>query len=335
RRLELLQIGLENARRYGDDKDIANAERELVVLKELISQRQKADKKRFGSGSFAKPTIVPAKETAEQRKLRSEAEKAAKDAARANAAEARAIEQVIAALQLEYDNLSRTQVQQRIYNELKRAGIDANSDAGKSIADMVTMIDAENAALERAEDQMELLARSREDNLEIAGALFDEGIRIGEAFEQGADKGRKALQELGREILITLARAAILGQNPVNAFFGTGPRLQTFALGGISNKPAIFGDGPTAEAAVPLPDGRSIPVKWVDPGPVQMNGQSQNMHITLGISSDANGNLLPFVEKISQRNAATAMRNASPAIINQSVAATQRSFSTQPGRFRQ
>ncbi|OJF92660.1 hypothetical protein AX761_20890 [Rhizobium sp. 58] len=33
-----------------------------------------------------------------------------------------------------------------------------------------------------------------------------------------------------------------------------------FANGGISDKPAIFGEGPMVEAAVPLPNGRSIPV---------------------------------------------------------------------------
>lgn len=35
---------------------------------------------------------------------------------------------------------------------------------------------------------------------------------------------------------------------------------QTYAKGGISNVPAIFGEAGTAEAAVPLPDGRRIPV---------------------------------------------------------------------------
>jgi hypothetical protein len=44
-------------------------------------------------------------------------------------------------------------------------------------------------------------------------------------------------------------------------FTGTGPGWdQLFADGGVTNRPAIFGEaGP--EAAVPLPDGRSIPVK--------------------------------------------------------------------------
>ncbi len=42
-----------------------------------------------------------------------------------------------------------------------------------------------------------------------------------------------------------------------------GPRsLKRFASGGVSNKAAIFGEGGGSEAAVPLPDGRSIPVRF-------------------------------------------------------------------------
>ncbi len=48
--------------------------------------------------------------------------------------------------------------------------------------------------------------------------------------------------------------------------------LRGHARGGISSVPAIFGEaGP--EAAVPLPDGRSIPVKWTG-GPYSMPAQS-------------------------------------------------------------
>jgi hypothetical protein len=45
---------------------------------------------------------------------------------------------------------------------------------------------------------------------------------------------------------------------------GNGPLpLKRYASGGIANSPqlAMFGEGSTPEAYVPLPDGRSIPVK--------------------------------------------------------------------------
>jgi hypothetical protein len=53
----------------------------------------------------------------------------------------------------------------------------------------------------------------------------------------------------------TLSRYAMGGIEP--SFV---PPLKHFAMGGISDSPAIFGEGPMPEAAVPLPDGRTIPV---------------------------------------------------------------------------
>ncbi|SDP92523.1 hypothetical protein SAMN05428967_4474 [Phyllobacterium sp. YR620] len=56
-----------------------------------------------------------------------------------------------------------------------------------------------------------------------------------------------------------------------------GGGLTGFAMGGISDVPAIFGEGKYAEAAVPLPDGRSIPVTLSggDGGPQSTSGTIQ------------------------------------------------------------
>ncbi|QWY83306.1 tail tape measure protein [Rhizobium phage RHph_X2_25] len=97
--------------------------------------------------------------------------------------------------------------------------------------------------------------------------------------------------------------------------------LKRFARGGVSRSAAIFGEaGP--EAAVPLPDGRSIPVKFQTPSiPKRNSAGQQAVHVTVGVSADSNGNLLPFVEEVSQRTVAT----AAPKIVataNQNVVPT-------------
>lgn len=64
---------------------------------------------------------------------------------------------------------------------------------------------------------------------------------------------------------------------------------QQYARGGISNVPAIFGEaGP--EAAVPLPDGRSIPVKWTG-GPYQQAGMmsTMSMPVTVNVHNEVGG----------------------------------------------
>ncbi|OKP79766.1 hypothetical protein BTE77_06660 [Ensifer adhaerens] len=82
--------------------------------------------------------------------------------------------------------------------------------------------------------------------------------------------------------------------------------LKTFARGGVSRTAAIFGEaGP--EAAVPLPDGRNIPVKLMEPRvPRAQGGGQQAVHVTVGVAADNNGNLLPFVQEVSQQTVSTA-----------------------------
>lgn len=90
-----------------------------------------------------------------------------------------------------------------------------------------------------------------------------------------------------------------------------GRPIRTFARGGVSNRAAIFGEaGP--EAAVPLPDGRSIPVKFQTPAIPKKGGMGQqNVHVTVGVSADSNGNLMPFVETVSQGQ----VQKAAPKIV--------------------
>ena len=72
-----------------------------------------------------------------------------------------------------------------------------------------------------------------------------------------------------------------------------GKPMQTFARGGVSRTAAIFGEaGP--EAAVPLPDGRSIPVKFVGaPGPVSSSVvQGRPSQVLLSLSPDLEARIL-------------------------------------------
>ena len=93
---------------------------------------------------------------------------------------------------------------------------------------------------------------------------------------QFADFARSVLADLSR-ILIRFAmfqalKATVSPASALGKFFGfadggimtaNGPlALKRYAAGGIANSPqlAMFGEGSTPEAYVPLPDGRTIPV---------------------------------------------------------------------------
>lgn len=83
--------------------------------------------------------------------------------------------------------------------------------------------------------------------------------------------------------------------------------LKRFARGGVSRSAAIFGEaGP--EAAVPLPDGRSIPVKFQTPAIPKSSKSAGNQatQVQVGVSVDDEGKLQAYVKKVSQQEVATA-----------------------------
>lgn len=84
-----------------------------------------------------------------------------------------------------------------------------------------------------------------------------------------APRGTKSMHEEGLAVDIDgsrdpLVQKALINQGLKNVAVPGEPwHWQKFALGGIADRPSIFGEaGP--EAAVPLPDGRSIPVTMND-----------------------------------------------------------------------
>lgn len=61
-----------------------------------------------------------------------------------------------------------------------------------------------------------------------------------------------------------------------------------------------------------LPDGRRIPVELRAPrSDYGGRGSGGNVHVTVGVSADRNGNLTPFVESVAESK----IRKAAPSIL--------------------
>lgn len=144
--------------------------------------------------------------------------------------------------------------------------------------------------LQEVEDKVTSLAET------ISSTLADSLTNIAETLLTGGDAAAAFANEM-KNLGLQLLRSglnSLFGNmlNPVAGAFGGGGYVPgfgsygTFAEGGISNVPAIFGEsGP--EAAVPLPDGRRIPVELRGAG-----GMVNNYYI------DAKGAELGVEEKI-------------------------------------
>ncbi len=209
-------------------------------------------------GTSSKPTIVPTApdHAAEQ--------------------QAKRIKDVTDALRQQLSILGMTDREAEISNNLSRAKVTAGSAEGKTIAELTGELYDQKKAIEAVNSATAFLAQTGEN-----------------AFE-GLIDGTKSWQDTLGDTVKTLEKAvlqaALLGSGPLAGLFGTqsqtaggtggvlgsllgglfkpaqatgfipgitGPKL--FAKGGIASTPSIFGDA-GAEAAVPLPDGRSIPV---------------------------------------------------------------------------
>lgn len=86
-----------------------------------------------------------------------------------------------------------------------------------------------------------------------------------------------------------------------------GKPLKKFARGGVSREAAIFGEGPTAEAAVPLPDGRRIPVDLRTPN--LQSARPTNETVTVVLQDDS-GRMAEIADRRIQTSAGTIVRVA-------------------------
>ncbi|MDX0157843.1 tape measure protein [Sinorhizobium meliloti] len=235
--------------------------------------------------------------------------------------------------------------------------LNAAKNAGKEITpELAAQIDTLAAGYANASSAAEKLAATQ-DKVREQAEFF--GDAFYDAFSELIPKietGNKALDKFLNTLIEAVAQAAILGKGPFGAPGGGGsggllggllgaifpfakggiaahgrPQpLKRFARGGVSRSAAIFGEaGP--EAAVPLPDGRSIPVKFKTPAiPKRSSAGQQAVDVRVGVTVDDDGKLQAYVRRESN----AAVTTAAPRILsaaNQQAPAAVSSYQQQKG----
>lgn len=188
----------------------------------------------------------------------------------------------------------RSPIDQQIASDLKQAGIEMDSVAGQAYASFVRTTDQ----IGIAKDATKSFASGFISDI-LAGKSALEALTG--ALSKLADK----LLDMALDQAINLLFGNLLGITGGGLFGGglspfansgqlatsfAGGGLGLYAEGGISNKPAIFGEaGP--EAAVPLPDGRSIPVTLYNAGGGANDNERDGSVLRLDVNiSGARGN---------------------------------------------
>jgi hypothetical protein len=213
--------------------------------------------------------------------------------------------------------LEAWRMEQELLNEARKvgladdpaviAGIQATVEAWRDGTTAIAAMTEAQDLMRQSMDDLDSAARSALDSI-IDG--FMEGKDAGEIFGNVLKDLSKQLMKIGLNMMLG---SIFPGGGIISGLFGGGPKL--FAKGGISNKPAIFGEaGP--EAAVPLPDGRRIPVDLRMPSiPQAAVAQPQALTVTV-VSDDEK-----FSAYVTDK-AGRVVAQAAPSIVKTSVGAS-------------
>ncbi len=123
-------------------------------------------------------------------------------------------QKVIDALTEELEILGLSEEQQRVVQELRRAGVDAASAEGQAIIGLVGAITQEEAALKALADEHAAFA-------DAMNTLADYGIQAFDIWISGAEDMEEQLKRLGVQLLKLAAQALLLGEGPLAGLFGT------------------------------------------------------------------------------------------------------------------
>lgn len=215
--------------------------------------------------SNKKPTVLPDPE-ADARKKASDADKKRREKEAHDLAvrKAEAIKAVIEALALEEANLSRSNVQQRIANELKAAGTTADTKAGEQIIAKVQAISLEDQAMESAAYTAEQLAEKQQAFFDGISFLAETGVNAFDALIVQGQSLDDVLQNVLKSLVSATIQAAALGQGPLAGLFGT--QSSSGGLGGLFGM-LLGGLNPSTPASI-----------YHSGGTVGMGGLSRSVH---------------------------------------------------------
>jgi hypothetical protein len=199
---------------------------------------------------------------------------------------------VIEQLQFEAQQLGRTTEMQRVYNNLRAAGVTLDSADGQRIQALVM----HQATLEKLKDAQDAYNDSLMSMAELGVSAFDRMI-------SGGEKLTDILRDVAKQLASAATRALLLGQGPLSGLFGTagggggllGSLIPRSGGGPVSpNRAYQVGErGP--ELFVPQSAGKIVPNHAMRGGggmSVQIINQSSARVEPAGTGMDAKGN--PF-----------------------------------------
>ncbi|WP_105437510.1 tail tape measure protein [Neorhizobium sp. T25_13] len=301
----------------GYREELAKSNRERAIAAEL--EKILADASSHGVKLTREQASALAEESV-QRKERDDAAKksasASEKASTASERERERIKEIISELEKEIAVVWQSDEAKRALEASRMAGAEATDTERQRIIDLNEALHQQEEARQRVLDQLDFEKDLTRSALQDMKNALDDG-RV--TWEEMGDVALNVLDRISDKLMddvldsiFAVNKAAgsggggggIFGSLLGGLFSGGGgfpssPKspVGLFAKGGVSDKPSIFAEaGP--EAAVPLPDGRRIPV---DLG--NSSGGQMDVKVDVGVTVDEGGNLNAFVRNVSQQQA--------------------------------
>lgn len=235
--------------------------------------------------------------------------------------------------------VEKAKVAQELLAAAQEAGLTITPALKESILALATGYAAASVEADK-------LAESQQHTRDLAESFRDTAKSALRSFIDDLREGKSATEALGGALnqvadkFLEMGIDAIFGGGQTKDFglvgkllgfadggvasHGRSQPLKKYAGGGVSNTAAIFGEaGP--EAAVPLPDGRRIPVDLRVPKSGGRGGDAIAVSVSVGVQ---NGELIPLITTVSGQVAGRQIEQRTPAIVKQvapgAVATAQR-----------
>lgn len=296
---------LAEAKAYGESEAVKTR---AVTIEQLLSDAQRA-------GLEVTPERIKAIEAVSEAFAKASAEAAFLSKLQGAKEDAAALERELHLVGLTGAALEKARIEQELFNEAKRLGYALTPEREaeiKAIADRTAELKRQREVMEEVRDV------SRE---AMRGFIDDmvEGKSAAEALAGVLNKIADKLLEFG---INQALNAALGGGTGLNLFgfanggiasHGRPVSLPKFAGGGVARSASIFGEaGP--EAAVPLPDGRRIPVDLRMPEPVAAPGRAAASIVVAPVFNVENGTpegvdklrneIVPLIERVARTEVA-------------------------------
>ncbi len=243
------------------------------------------------------------------------------------------VEQSVVGASVEVE--ARAKASQDLLNAARRAGIPLTAELSAQIDQIAGLYAQEVLELENLqaaqERSNEAIQQFGDTSKEIFRGVLDDIKNGADAMDILTNAVDKLATSLSNRVLDGLFSGGIGGGGAggiIGSIFGFADggvakngrpqQLPRFAGGGVSRNAAIFGEGKLPEAAVPLPDGRRIPVELKMPAAAMSSGTTISMPVTInaqgaqqGVGQEIANQLGTFRKEILQ--IVSAERKANPA----------------------